>query len=86
MFILERRRRFSDLTATSALPFDEVGTPMIFFGKPLHFLRKLFVRLAVNSGPPSDDSSSGTPNVANSDLKHAISPLAPALELPLGVE
>ena len=41
---------------------------------------------AMNSGPPSLDSSSGTPNVENIVRRHPVSPRAPDQALPDGVE
>ena len=39
-----------------------------------HLVRKSAVAADENSGPPSLDISSGTPNVANSALRAAIRP------------
>ena len=76
----------ADLTATSARPFDcgwyaeemRCLTPQVF--------RNSLVTPAVNSGPPSLDSSSGTPKVENRERKHPIRPRAPVQALPDGVE
>ena len=80
--VLDYSRRFAVLTATSALPFD--------WGKWAEdrrclmpqWLRKFAVRPAVNSGPPSLESSSGTPKVAKINLRWRISPAAPARLVP----
>ena len=46
------------------------------------WLRKFAVWPAVNSGPPSLESSSGTPKVAKNDLRWQISPAAPVRLVP----
>ena len=43
-----------------------------------HSRRKASVSPAVNSGPPSLESSSGTPNVAKNERRCRTSPVAPA--------
>ena len=80
--VLDCSRRFAVLTATSALPFD--------WGKWAEdrrclmpqWLRKFAVWPAVNSGPPSLESYSGTPKVAKNDLRWRIIPAAPARLVP----
>ena len=84
--VLALSSRFTDLTATSARPFDWGWYADEILCLTPHVARNFFVSLAVNSGPPSDDISSGTPKVAKNFLMHAIRPLAPELALPDGVE
>ena len=76
----------ADFTATSARPFDcgWYADDMRCFTP--HFCRNSLVIPAVNSGPPSLDSSSGTPNVENEERRHPIRPRAPDHALPDGVE
>ena len=84
--ILDISNLLDDFTATSARPFD-CG---LYADETLclisHFLRKSFVRLASNSGPPSLDSSSGTPKVEQRERRQATSPRAPDQADPVGVE
>ena len=72
------------LTATSARPFNfgKYEEDMCCFTP--HLVKKSFVLVAMNSGPPSLESSSGTPNVKNRDLNDAIKPSAPAYDVPCG--
>ena len=42
-------------------------------------VRKVRVAAAVNSGPPSEDSSSAMPNVANTGRRQEMRPSAPSL-------
>ena len=70
-------RIFTDFTATSARP---LGCPKYaddFLCRMPHLARNRLVSLAENSGPPSDDSSFGTPNVANYFCRQFMRPLAP---------
>ena len=77
-FVFALRSLLVVLTATSARPLDcgwyaedlRCFTPQ--------FARNSCVVLATNSGPPSLESSSGTPNVVKNFLRHAIKPRAPA--------
>ncbi len=61
--VLDIRSRFAVLTATSALPLDRGKMTEDTRCCTFHERRKVSVLLAVNSGPPSLPSSSGTPNV-----------------------
>ena len=79
--VFDRNSLFADFTATSARPFDWGLYADDTRGLTPHFLRKSFVRLAVNSGPL--DSSSGTPNVSERERKQAIKT---DQALPVGVE
>ena len=85
-FTLARNSLFADFTATSARPFDFGKYAEETLGLIPHFLRNSVVRLAVNSGPPSLESSSGAPKVAMKDRKQAINPRAPDHAVPVGVE
>lgn len=81
--VFDIRRRLAVFTATSALPFD--------WGKPADDIlcrtpqscRNLSVLPATNSGPPSLDSSSGTPNVAKNERRWRISPVDPPRSVPV---
>ena len=80
--VLDIKSCLAALTATSALPFD--------WGKltddtrcfTFHKRRKVSVLWAVNSGPPSLESSSGTPNVAKNVRKWRTRPVEPPRSVP----
>ena len=73
---------FAFFTATSALPLDwGLYAAELLWCTP-HLDKKSPVAVAENSGPPSLDKLSGTPNVVNRVRKWAIRPAEPALELP----
>ena len=76
--------RFVFLTATSARPFDWGKYAEDMRWRTSHLVRKSAVAADENYGPPSLDISSGTPNVANSALRAAIRPWAPACAVPWG--
>ena len=86
LLTLDRSNRLADFTATSARPFDSglyADDTRCFTS---HLVRKSWVISAINSGPPSLESSIGTPNVANIFRRQRISPRAPAFDVPDGVE
>ena len=80
--VLDCRRHLAVFTATSAQPFD--------WGKLTEDTRcrtpqrrgKSCVPLAVNSGPPSLEISSGTPNVAKRERRWRTRPAEPARLVP----
>ena len=77
--VLSISRRFIELTATSALPLLRAcATDDILWCIP-QFCSIFFVDAAVNSGPPSLDISSGTPNVWMMSYKELMRPVAPSL-------
>ena len=85
-FTFDLRSLLAVLTATSARPFDCGWYADDLRCLTPHLVRNSCVALAMNSGPPSLDSSSGTPKVEKSLLKQAIRPRDPAWQLPVGVE
>ena len=75
--MLSVENRFMDRTVTSARPLDrELYSDERQCLTP-HHLKKSVVSLAINSGPLSLLSSSGTPNVAKYLLRARISPATP---------
>ena len=79
-------RRLVAFTATSARPLDWGWYAEDTLCLTPHLSRNSLVPHAVYSGPPSLDSSSGTPNVEKRERKHAIRPREPDQVLPEGVE
>ena len=67
--VLEVRRRLAVLTATSARPFDCGKWAEEMWCLIPQRLRRFSVHPAVNSGPPSDEIYSGTPNVAKNNQR-----------------
>ena len=80
--VCDMRRRLAFFTATSALPFDWGKLKEDTRCLMPHEWRKFSVWLAVNSGPPSLDISSGTPNVAKKVRRWRTRPDGPPRSVP----
>ena len=76
------KRRFVAFTASSAIPLEDGRYADDIRCRTPHLSRKVSVALAVNSGPPSLDISTGRPNVANMVLKAEHRPAEPASLVP----
>ena len=83
--VLEQIKRLTVFTPTSALQLECGNATEDFLWCTPQVLRKCFVSEAMNSGPPSDESSFGIPNVPNVRLSESISPLAPSFALSLSI-
>eukprot|EP00794_Sanderia_malayensis_P001441 gene1441-1586_t len=80
--VFDIKRRLAILTATSALPLDWGKLTEEMRWRTFHEWRNVSVLVAVNSGPPSLASSSGTPKVPKNVRKWRIKPVDPARSLP----
>ena len=80
--VLHISRRFAALTATSARPLDCGNATEDTRWRTPQRRRNCSVWVAVNSGPPSLDSSSGTPKVANRARRWRTRPAEPPWSLP----
>ena len=76
--VLDMMSRLADLTPISARQLEWGNATDDFLWCTPQSRRNFWLALATNSGPPSDDSSSGMPKVENVRRKQVISPLDPS--------